>query len=571
MTKVALIENDQILSKRLDSQLDACSQNQIEYQQITFTRSADLIIEHFDAFLVFLESSNRHYPIKFIRHLLSLKIQKPILIISENNLKHLDLELLKLGVDDCIPLKELSPQLLLRSIRYAKHRKTNESKLAFLSTHDQLTGLANRYLMQQHLLHSISVSKRTQTNFAILLLDIDKFKLFNDSMGHDCGDSLLISVARRLKNSLRETDILARFGNDEFAILLENFGKTHQLESIVEKIQCSLEKPINYQNQEFYITTSVGIATYPESGTNAEALLKSADAALYQAKNLGRNQYQFFTGDLNHQARLKLELEKHLRRALINGEFEIYLQPQIDPVNGIVAGAEALLRWQHPDKGLISPGLFIPLLEDLGLLSGVEAWVLNQVCCLAKSLIEKHGDMRFSVNISGAHFKAGNLKENIFLALQSSSLDANFLEVELTEDIMIEHVERNSRLLNELKELGISIALDDFGKGYSSLSYLKNFPADILKIDKAFIDRLVEDKRDTAIVESLVELAHKLDIKVVAEGVERQNQLGCLKKLGCDFVQGYYYSKPITIAAFEDFVSKQNTGKKSNITAFVRS
>ena len=571
MTKVALIENDQILFKQLDDQLSASSQHDLEIQHIPFAKSSDVVIDHYDAFLVYFENLNRHNPIKFIRHYLSLKIQKPILIVTESNLKHLDIELLKLGVDDCIPADELSIKLLLRSIRYAKHRKTNESRLAFLSTHDQLTGLANRYLMQQHLLHSISVSKRTQSHFAILLLDIDKFKLFNDSMGHDCGDSLLISVSQRLENCLRETDILARFGNDEFAILLENYGKTHHLESIVEKIQYSLEKPIVYQSQEFYITTSIGVATFPECGNTTESLLKSADAALYQAKKLGRNQSHFFSGDLNHQARLKLELEKHLRRALINGEFEIYLQPQIDPATARVAGAEALLRWQHPTKGTISPAVFIPLLEDLGLLSGVEAWVLNQVCNLATSLIERHGEMRFSVNISGAHFKTGNLKENIFLALQSSSLDANFLEVELTEDIMIEHVERNSRLLNELKELGISIALDDFGKGYSSLSYLKNFPADILKIDKAFIDHLVEDKRDTAIVESLVELAHKLDIKVVAEGVERKNQLGCLKELGCDFVQGYYYSKPISVSEFENFIAQQNTNKDSNIAAFIRS
>jgi len=565
MTKVLIVEqNDEIfdsLNNRLSSVPASC---------LMIERAEDSSVEFLqsysgEAYVVFLRDTNESGRLQILRNFLKIKSDKPVLVVAENYRKNFGVKLIEMGIDECIPLDELSPTLLERTIRHATQRKRDENRLAFLSTHDQLTGLANRYLFHQHLTHSISIGKRTSTNFAVMLLDVDKFKLINDSLGHEFGDKLLNTVAGRLSVVLRETDILARFGNDEFAILLENFGSVKNLETIAKKIQQSLESPVSIKEQELYVTSSIGIATFPESGTDADSLIKSADSALYQAKDLGRNQFHFSTGSLNKQAQLKLELEKNLRRALINGEFEIYLQPQIAPNSGIVAGAEALLRWQHPTRGLISPAVFIPILEDLGLLSGVEAWVLNKVCGLAKQMIDDFGEMRFSVNISGAHFKTGNLKENVFLALQASSLEANFLEVELTEDIMIEHVERNNRLLSELKELGISIALDDFGKGYSSLSYLKNFPADVLKIDKAFIDNLVEDKRDTAIVESLVELAHKLDIKVVAEGVEKKVQCTHLSNLGCDFIQGYFFSKPIPISEFQMFVATKKQQFQNSI------
>lgn len=555
MTKVLIVESNDDIFNKLRKKIGSCSRHVLKLDRTSGSCIENLKSAKCQAYLIYLSNNKESGRLQKLRSLIKLKSDKPVIVITENYQKNFGINLIEMGIDECIPADELSPNLLIRSIRHATQRKKDESRLAFLSTHDQLTGLANRFLLKQHLAHTISISKRTKTNFAVMLLDIDKFKLINDSLGHDFGDILLVTIAERLSDILRETDILARFGNDEFAILLENFGTEKNLEMIAKKVQRCLEKPMIIKGHELYITGSLGISTFPESGIDEDTILKSADSALYQAKKLGRNQFYFFNGNLNKQAQLKLELEKNLRRALINGEFEIYLQPQISPNTEEVAGAEALLRWQHPTRGLISPAIFIPILEDLGLLAGVEAWVLNKVCSLAKELTDEFGDMRFSVNISGAHFKTGNLKENVFLALQSSSLDANFLEVELTEDIMIEHVERNNRLLSELKELGISIALDDFGKGYSSLSYLKNFPADVLKIDKAFIDHLVEDKRDTAIVESLVELAHKLDIKVVAEGVEKKKQYRHLSELGCDFIQGYYFSKPIPISEFESFVA----------------
>ncbi len=562
ITKVLIIEHDDNIYSRIIEQLNTRTSNEFDVLRSTEADLEIISINSFDACLLYWPKQRNLNRLKALRSVLKFKKNVPTIVITQNYQKDLDRKLFKMGVDDCFSLEELSCSLLIRSIRHAIQRKSSEQKLAFISTHDQLTGLANRFLLKQHLEHTIGLAKRSNSQFAVMLLDIDKFKRFNDSLGPEYGDKLLVAVSERLKHCVRTTDIVARFGSDEFAILLENYGGVRELGKIAEKIQHNLKPAIEVNGQEFYITTSVGIAIFPECGIEANTLIKSAEAALHKAKDLGRNQFNFYSGDLNQSAQLKLELEKNLRRALIKGELEIYLQPQINPKTQKVAGAEALLRWQHPTRGLIPPSLFIPILEEMNLLVGVEAWVLNQVCQLAKKFTDVYGDFRFSVNISGSHFKKGNLKENVFIALQSSSLEAKYLEVELTEDIMIEHVERNNKLLNELKELDISIALDDFGKGFSSLSYLKNFPVDILKIDKVFIQNMVADKRDLAIVESLIELAHKLGIRVVAEGVEDNTQLNRLSSLNCDYIQGFFYSRPLPIFAFEDFIQKNMIAKQ---------
>jgi diguanylate cyclase (GGDEF)-like protein len=488
-----------------------------------------------------------------------LNLTQPVIFISENEDPQLEKLVSDIGGDDCIAKNEVSAKLLNKTIQHALERKKSSQAVSHLTTHDQLTGLANRYLFHEHLEHAIKMAKRNQRHFAVLFIDLDKFKLVNDSLGHHIGDTLLIQTAERLQSCLRETDIIARLGNDEFAILMLNINHSRDVAKVAEKAQKAIDQVFNIDGNELFITVSIGIAIYPECGEQPEALLKNADIALYKAKEIGRNQYHFFTSDLNKLARFKLELEKNLRRALINGEFDIHLQPQMMPQSNKLIGAEALLRWFHPKYGFISPAVFIPLLDDLGLLVGLESWVLKEVCRIAQEMSgisPQFSDLKFSVNISGTHFKTGDLKENVYMALQSSSLDAKKLEVELTEDIMIEHDQRNNNLLSELKDLGVSIALDDFGKGYSSLSYLKNFPADILKIDKAFIDHIVSDERDSAIVEAMITLSHKLGIKVVAEGVEEKPQLAKLEDYGCDYIQGYYFAKPMNTKDFEAFMRK---------------
>ncbi|MDQ7049976.1 MAG: EAL domain-containing protein [Enterobacterales bacterium] len=510
---------------------------------------------YFDVVLI-LDERVDQIDLEIIKQIVHIEIPAPIILISANRDPKLDDMALHLGASDSIPLDELCPSLLERSIRHTIGRRNSAAKLSFLATHDQLTGLANRFLFHEHLTRTIGIAKRNHSTFGLLFLDLDRFKTINDSLGHDVGDLLLIEIAKRIRKAVRLTDVVARVGGDEFTVLLEDAKSKQELAMIAKKIQLAIEPLINVRNHDLYATTSIGIAYFPECGLEPQSLMKSADIALYKAKEMGRNNFQFFTNDLNEKTRLKLELEKHLRRALIKGEFEIYFQPQVSTVDHHVCGVEALLRWNHPTMGLVSPIAFIPLLEELGLMVSVEQWVIKQVCLIAKRITDLYGNLRFAINISGSHFKLGDLKQSIYLALQESSLDARHLEIELTEDIMIEHVERNNTILTELSDIGISIALDDFGKGYSSLSYLKNFPADVLKIDKAFIDNILSDGRESAIVEAMIDLSHKLGIKVVAEGVELKDQAKDLANKHCDFIQGYYFAKPMTLFDLESYLAK---------------
>jgi diguanylate cyclase len=550
---ILVIESSEPCFQQLkDTVKSSAQQNTIELNRLQKFDQKKLKQMTFDAILLSENYLNTMGEV-YLNRLVQLNLTQPILYLMQTSSPRREQNMIALGIEDCLLSDELTIDSLTRACQYAIARR--KKSIGILSGHDQLTGLANRYLFYEHVERSISLAKRTQVELAVLSVDINKFKLINESLGHRMADLLLIKIAKVLSQSVRETDIVARFGNNDFSILLDDTGSTRDIAVIAEKIQTAMSQVFELNQHELFITCSIGVASYPESGTAAETLLANAQAALNKAKRLGRNRYYFYSGEFNKQVKLRLELEKNLRRALINSEFHVYLQPQICATSQRITGAEALLRWQHPKYGLIGPDVFIPLLEELGLLPGVEAWVLQQVCQIAKTLTDRHGVMNFSVNISGAHFKTGNLKENIFLALQSSELDGRYLEIELTENIMIEHVEHNNNLLNDLRSLGVSVALDDFGKGYSSLSYLKNFPADILKLDKAFIDNINSDVRDASIVEAMINLSHKLAIKVVAEGVETQAQLQQLQAFNCDFVQGYYFAKPMPLEEFTEFVS----------------
>jgi len=523
----------------------------------------DIFMDRYFDVIFVVQNADETPDFQILKELTNLELAAPIILISSHTDRLLDDEAMAKGAADSIPFSELSPTLLDRTIRHAIGRRNTEAKLSFLATHDQLTGLANRYLFHEHLSHSISLAKRRHSTFGLLLMDLDRFKHINDSLGHDVGDMLLIEVANRIRNSVRVTDIVARFGGDEFTVLLDEAKSKKELSLIAKKIQLAVEPVIKIRNQDLYVTTSIGIAYFPECGLEPQTLMKSADIALYRAKEIGRNKFQFFTNELNEQARLKLELEKSLRRAMIKGEFEIYFQPQVRAETSKVYGAEALLRWNHPVIGLVSPADFIPVLEELGLMVSVEQWVISQVCITAKKMTEKYGDLKFAINISGSHFTLGDLKQSIYLALQESSLDAGCLEIELTEDIMIEHVERNNHILNELSDIGISIALDDFGKGYSSLSYLKNFPVKVLKIDKSFVDNILVDGRDSSIVEAMIALSHKLGIQVVAEGVEEKPQVEFLKNKNCDYIQGYYFAKPMPVDELDQYLANRCSPEKN--------
>ncbi len=543
------------------------SGNGREQYHIKFAKNLNMEIfdnHYFDLILV-NQSGAGKVGLSFIEKINGLQTPVPIIYIMRGNSLSVDKHAMELGASDCLPMDSLTQDSLDRSIRHALVRKTTEAKLSFLATHDPLTGLSNRYLFQEHLVRSIGVSKRKQTSFGLLMLDLDRFKMVNDSLGHDMGDLLLKEVALRIKSAVRAVDLVARFGGDEFSILLDDINDKEELSKIAIKIQKTLLPVMNLQGQELFVTTSIGISYFPECGIEPLTLIKSADIAMYKAKELGRNTHYIYSNDLSEESRLKLVLERDLRRALIRGEFELFYQPQFDVKTNKISGAEALLRWRHKTLGIISPDKFIPLLEETGMMIGVEQWVLRQVCHIAK-LVNSHefdekqinsakaDELKFSINISGSHFKLGDLARNVESAIQDSGVNANCIEIELTEDIMIEHVERNNEVLNLLSKMGVSIALDDFGKGYSSLTYLKDFPADILKIDKAFINNLADEGRDSAIVSSMIELSHKLSIKVVAEGVEEPEQAEILRREGCDYIQGFLYAKPMPVDQFLDFL-----------------
>ncbi len=555
MIKVLLFEQSKIqfallsewLANSKDQQYEICRQTTLctEYLQ---TNRVDIILV--------VEDAGSSSALKLIQEIVHLELPIPIIFLAQNTSREADDKVMRLGASDFLPISELTPLLVERSIRHAIGRQNTEAQLSFVATHDQLTGLANRYLFHEHLAHAISVAKRRNNYFGLLFLDLDQFKRINDSLGHDVGDMLIIEIANRIRQAVRLTDIVARMGGDEFTILLEDIKNKKELALVAGKIQKAIEPVIKIQNQELYATVSIGIASFPECGIEVQTLMKSADIALHKAKEIGRNKFHYFSDELNEQARLKLELEKSLRRALIKGEFEIYYQPQVNASDFKVSGFEALLRWNHPTIGLVSPADFIPLLEELGLMVGVEQWVLQQVCQTAKRITDQYGPLRFAINISGTHFKLGNLKQSIYLAIQESSLDAGCLEIELTEDIMIEHVERNNHILNELAEVGVSIALDDFGKGYSSLSYLKDFPANVLKIDKSFIDNIHSSERESSIVEAIIGLSHQLGIKVVAEGVEDANQAEILQLKNCNYIQGYHFARPMPITDLQQFLAR---------------
>lgn len=425
-------------------------------------------------------------------------------------------------------------------------RKQAEAKLEQLAYYDMLTGLPNRSLLKDRLGQAIAHGRRDGKQVAVLALDLDRFKGVNDTLGHACGDRLLQITAERLKGCLRRTDTVARLGGDEFAVILTGIGQVEDVTLLVRKIQETIARPIRLQEQEIYCSVSVGITLYPLDGTNADSLLRHADTAMYVAKEQGRNTYQYFSREMNFRAVERLELETSLRQALEREELFLHYQPQVDLAAGKVVGVEALLRWEHPEKGTISPARFIPLAEETGLINPIGEWVLRRACAQAQAWKEAgFPPLRMAVNLSGRQFLQAGLVDQVRAALADSGLDPGSLELELTESILMDNAERVQRALRELKTLGVLIALDDFGTGYSSLAYLKNFPVDRLKIAGTFVRDLALDSGDAAIAEAIIAMGHSLRLKVIAEGVETREQLDFLRTRSCNEMQGYFFARPM--------------------------
>jgi diguanylate cyclase (GGDEF)-like protein/PAS domain S-box-containing protein len=426
-------------------------------------------------------------------------------------------------------------------------RKAQEDRINFLAQHDALTGLPNRYLLGDRLAHAIASANRRHDQVALLFLDLDRFKMINDSLGHRVGDLLLSSVAARLKSQIREEDTVARLGGDEFVFVIPRFDRAEMPAHVAQKIISAMTEPFEIEGQRFTVGASVGISVYPSDAKNADQLIRNADSAMYKAKGRGGNCYDFYTANMTSRAMERLILENSLRGGLDRNEFVVFYQPKVEVATGRVAGGEALIRWSHPTLGVLSPEKFIPVAEDTGLIVEIGEWVLRSAC-LQNKRWQQQGlpPVPISVNVSPRQFKQ-ELVASVRRALAESQLDPRYLQLELTESTLMGDV---AEPLYELKSLGVSLSIDDFGTGYSSLSYLKLFPIDNLKIDKSLIAEIGIGDRNSSIAGAAISLAHSLGLTVTAEGAYAAWQARYLRERACDLVQGYYFGRPLPANKF---------------------
>ncbi|MDP2432490.1 MAG: EAL domain-containing protein [Pseudomonadota bacterium] len=426
-------------------------------------------------------------------------------------------------------------------------RKQAEATVTFQAYHDLLTGLPNRTLFNDRLGQAITQARRQKQALAVLFLDMDRFKVVNDTHGHLVGDGLLQYMAQRLRGSLREGDTLARIGGDEFTLLLPNIHTRHNATLIAEKIIASLKQPFHIDGHEIYSGMSIGIALFPDDGETREILIKHADLAMYHAKDHGRNDFRFFTHDLQHSLTGRLAVENDMRHALTRGEFEMYYQPQVGIRSQRICGMEALIRWHHPERGLVAPNDFIPIAEECGLIAPISEWVLDAACKQAKSWRATRLEaISLGVNLSARQIEHPHFVDKFIQSLKDNGIDGQGIEIEITESTLMRDMDGAIEKLRRLADQGVEISIDDFGTGYSSLSYLRKLPVHTLKIDRSFIHDLVAPSNGSTIVAGITAMAKGLRLNVVAEGVETSAQLDYLKSIGCDSYQGYLFSRPVT-------------------------
>jgi len=444
-------------------------------------------------------------------------------------------------------------------------RKRIEQQINYMATHDVLTGLPNRLMFSQLLNHAIRTAQRHKRQLAVFFIDLDRFKAINDSLGHEAGDRLLKEIAKRFKKSLRSVDVVSRLGGDEFVILIEEVNELSQISNIAHKILTATIKPMVLTGEECRITASIGISLYPKDGSDEQSLMKNADMAMYFAKEEGKNNYQFYSKDIQSQSNERLGIETNIRLALERKEFSLQYQARLDFKTGMITGVEALLRWDNPYLGSVTPTQFIPVAEETGLIVPIGRWVMKTACAQNVAW-QRQGlpPVRMSVNLSLRQLMHYNLLEDIKAALMDSGMAPNLLELEITENIIMHNPTRLIAVLNNIKKLGVRIAIDDFGTAYSSLAQIKNFPVDTLKVDRSFIRNLPQDSENQAITEAIITMGKNLNITVVAEGVETQEQKDFLRDHICDEMQGFYFSKPIAPDQFGDLLRNHDPSSKNN-------
>ena len=454
------------------------------------------------------------------------------------------------------PLVTEEGRFTIAAVRDIRETKAYEARILHQATHDTLTGLPNRALFHDLLNRAMIQAEREECLLAVVFLDLDGFKNINDTLGHDWGDQLLKQIAHRISAAVRRNDVVARQGGDEFTLLLQGVNHVDDVIAVTRKILTAVSEPVQLRETEFHVTASIGITIFPLDDTDAEHLLRNADTAMYRAKDAGRNGFQFYTAEMNDQAQERLGIETDLRRAIAQHEFVLHYQPQVDIASGHIIGAEALLRWNHPQKGMIPPIKFIPVAEESGLIVPIGEWVLREACGQMRAWqVAGLPPLRIAVNLSARQFREPHLPQLIAEIMAESGLkDRGVLEVEITESLLMKNVDVASDMLRQLFDMGVRISVDDFGTGYSSLSYLQRFCLHALKVDQSFV-RDISNGADGAVIAGvIVDLAHKLKLNVIAEGVETLAQLHYLQQIGCDEMQGYYFSRPIPALEFEALV-----------------
>src|SRR5438105_6069521 len=490
----------------------------------------------------------------------------PIIVLTGNDDDSLALSAVKGGAQDYLVKSRLDRDLLLRSMHYSIERKRYQVQLEHQANYDALTGLPNRNLLHDRLRQAV-YAQRSLRNIAVVFMDLDHFKLVNDSLGHSTGDKLLKGMAERLRAVLREGDTVGRVGGDEFVLILNDQTNEEVIFRAMQRITAKVAEPIMLDGKELYVTSSAGISVYPQDGRDVDTLLRNADAAMYRAKEHGRNNFQFYTSEMNERVSDRLALENALRRALERREFTLHYQQKVDLRTGAIIGSEALVRWLHPEWGLVRPARFIPIAEETGLIVPLGEWVLFEACRQARAWLD--AGLRpgvVSVNLSARQFRAEGLVRTVSRVLQETGLDPALLDMELTESMVMHNVDTAIATLQGLKSLGLSLSVDDFGTGYSSLSYLKDLPIDTLKIDRSFVRDIGtgSEAEDGILAQAIISLGHALHLKVIAEGVETDAQVHFLKRHGCDEVQGFLYGEPVPPEQFAQLLERaRRKGKRA--------
>jgi diguanylate cyclase len=545
--RVLLVEDDEgdyLLTRDLLAEVFGAAVD-VDWVQTWSGALAAIAEARHDVYLVDYRLGERN-GVELVREAIDLGSAAPFIVLTGQGNREIDLEAMRAGAADYLAKGEMTAPLLDRAIRYAIERHRSERRLAELAQFDQLTGLANRVLFRDYLCKTLARADRHRQLVAVMLLDLDRFKTINDTHGHEAGDVLLKQIAQRLRGALRESDLVARLGGDEFTVVMDGLCDPSAIAGFATRILDVVRQPVRLGNCDVVTTASIGISVYPTDVDNIDELLASADAAMYRAKDQGADRYHFYTMAMRVHAAKRLDLENGLRGALMRREFRLHYQPQVDLLTGTIQGVEALLRWQHPRRGLVAPAEFIPLAEETGLIVPIGAWVLRTACGQMRAWRSAgYPSMHVAVNFSARQFQDEDLALVVAAILEQCDLAPRFLEIEITESDILKNPGRTQSLLEEFIDLGVRISLDDFGTGYSSLNHLRSFPGASIKIDRSFVRNVCTERHDAAIVRSLIVMAHNLNLKVIAEGVETAEQLAFLRDNACDAIQGFLVSRPV--------------------------